>query len=108
MLERVTSQNIAFFLSVARKSIKECSRQTVQDINHLLHSSTSTSVSYLHYFPYSNTPPSNIMAPKVALKATTIMNRLGETAVLSAFLSDKHFITILPGGELIRHTAVIT
>ncbi|KAH7306096.1 hypothetical protein BKA65DRAFT_578228 [Rhexocercosporidium sp. MPI-PUGE-AT-0058] len=48
------------------------------------------------------------MAPKVALKATTIMNRLGETAVLSAFLSDKHFITILPGGELIRHTAVIT
>ncbi|KAG4434017.1 hypothetical protein IFR05_010499 [Cadophora sp. M221] len=48
------------------------------------------------------------MAPTVALNSTTILNRLGETAVLSAFLSDRHFVTIIPGGELIRHTAVIT
>lgn len=48
------------------------------------------------------------MGHKIALNLTTILNRLGETAVLSAFISDSHFVTILPGGELIRHTAVIT
>ena len=48
------------------------------------------------------------MAPTLAIHSTTILNRLGETAVLSAFLSDLHFVTIVPGGELVRHTAVFT
>ncbi|KAK0110895.1 hypothetical protein ONS96_002481 [Cadophora gregata f. sp. sojae] len=46
--------------------------------------------------------------PTVILNSTTVLNRLGETAVLSAFLSDVHFVTILPGEELLSHTASIT
>ncbi|KAH7408970.1 hypothetical protein BKA64DRAFT_742150 [Cadophora sp. MPI-SDFR-AT-0126] len=51
---------------------------------------------------------SAIATPRVILKSTTVLNRLGETAVLSAFLSDTHFVTILPGEELLSHTAIIT